>query len=748
MKRSFLLFILTALVATSVIAQDEVRAAAAWQVKSYDITATVPQADRNLTAKAVLNIQNVGNAAGSRLTLRIGSTATVSAVTVNGNAATFTKGEEKLGGTQQMLQRVIVNVPSVQPNSAVTVAVDYVFKVEDNSGVHAISGLGAQFLPSGFWYPTPNSMYAPRGADYAPFKLTVTAANGDTVISSGAQSGNTFDQKLNGQPFFTTGSWDAIDSKGVSVFLPKGASDADKQRAAEIANLAAEAKTFTASLLGAAADTPTRIVVVRQGAGFADSGVIFLDYSTFRRPKLDSKTVMGLSEATAKVWLGNAKIVRGEGFGAIREGLSLYIATQFVEKQFGKEIADIERLRQRTAYAAIAQRDAPLNMSSPLDGSYFSSMANKGAMVWRTISDQMSQAQFFGYVKSQDPLTIGAIRTTFSNNYPVLDTWLQSPTEMNLMAGLPRIEAGETKVALRNTGSFAAHITVMATTDKGEKLTTKVSIPQLGFADAVFKTTSKIVRAEVDTEKLYPQVDYSDDVAPREFTDSDMILPVKRAFDKQDYAGVEKFARLALQSYPRFDEARTWLGRALLGQNNVAAAEREFKAALDEKLPTAFTQAWANIGLAEISARAAQNSQAAAYYNLAVRADAEYGSNLAARRGRAKIETGAAVDDSIKAFFAQLDKAILSGRKTEVDGLIIPGEIPRFSGGAVSGQPSTWQTKILRADRIDANRMIVETEISVKRLTSEAGESGTAIFILARSGNTWKLAGIEVFEVR
>jgi hypothetical protein len=749
MKRSILLVLFTVFFSVISFGQDDIRATAAWQVKNYDITATAPQnpADRNLGVKALLNLQNVGTAAGSRLTLRIASTAQVSAVTVNGNPAAVTKGEEKLG--QKTLQRIIVSVPNVQPNSAVAVSVDYALKVEENSGLNSLSSLGTQFLPLSFWYPTPNSQFAPKGPDYAPFRLTINAANGDTAVSSGTQTGSAFDQKLNGQPFFATGNWDTIESKGVTVLLPKGASDSEKQRAAELANLVVEAKTYTASLLGTASDMPMRIVAVRQGAGFADGGTIFLDYAAFRRSKIDSATAMTIGESVAKIWLGNIKLVRGEGYGAIREGLSLFVATQFLEKQYGRDAADNERLRQRTAYTTIANVDAPLNLASPLDNAYFSSVANKGAMVWRVIADQMGAAQFFGYIRSQDPLTILNLRASFSNKYPVIDYWLQNPTDTNLLVGLPQAPVnGEIKVALRNAGGFPAFVTVTATTDKGEKLNTTVSIPEKGFAEASFKTASKIIRTEVDGEKLYPQLDYSDDVAPREFDESDLILVIKRAFDKQDFAGAEKKARLGLQSYPHFDEARTWLGRALLAQNNTAEADREFKAALDEKLPTAFTQGWANIGLGEISLRAGQNSQAAMYFNQAIKADAEYGSNLAARRGRAKVEATGTIDDAAKTFFNQFDKAVLSGRKADVDALIAPGELTKFSGGAVGGQPSQWQTKVLRTEKIDTNRMTVETEIAVKRIGSEVTENGTAIFVLAKAGTGWKLAGIEVFEVR
>jgi tetratricopeptide (TPR) repeat protein len=731
-------------------AQDDTRAAAAWQVRNYDISATLPQnpSERSMSVKAALALQNVGNAAGSRITLRINSAAEVSAVRVNDVTATFTKGEERLGTSQRTIQRIVVSVPSVQPNTGTNILVEYALKVEENSGLNTLSPLGSQFLPLSFWYPTPNNHYAPKGADFAPFRLTVNAPSGETVVSSGTLTGNTFEQKTNGQPFFLTGSWEVVEAKGVTVYLPKGASDPEKQRATELANLAVEAKTYMASLLGNATEMPMRIVAVRQGAGYADAGTILLDYGAFRRPKIDVGTVMTLAESIAKIWIGNIRPVRGEGYGALREGLPLFAATQFLEKQYGKDTADVERMRQRVAYVSIARRDAPLNLMSPLDGTYYSSVANKGAMVWRVLAKQMGTDNFFGYVKTQDPLTIFGLRTTFSGIYPAIDYWLQNATDTNLMAGLPVVSGGETRVALRNTGGFQVNVNVTATTDKGEKLTVPVSIPQKDFAEAVFKTTAKIVRTEVDSDKLYPQLDYSDDVAPREFEESDPITVIKRAFDKQDFATAEKTARAALQNTPHFDETRTWLGRALLGQNKVSEADKEFKTALDEKLPTAYTQAWANLGLGDISLRANQNAQAAAHFDQAIRADAEYGSNLAARRGRLRVESGAAVDDTVKAFFVVFDKAILSGRKADVDSLIVPGEVSRFSTGAVSGQPSQWQTKILRTEKIDAYRTLVETEISVKRLGSELTESGTATFVLAKIGNTWKIGGIEAFEVR
>ena len=148
-------------------AQDATqRVSPAWQVKKYDLTTTIT--DRVLNANATLNLQNVGTGAGTRLTLRINELAEVLAVKLNGATATFSKGQsEPLSGGRN-LQRIVVNLPSIQPNADFTLIVDYKLKLAENTGLNTISPLGSQFLPFSFWYPTPNSHYAPKGADFAP----------------------------------------------------------------------------------------------------------------------------------------------------------------------------------------------------------------------------------------------------------------------------------------------------------------------------------------------------------------------------------------------------------------------------------------------------------------------------------------------------------------------------------------------------------------------------------------------------
>ena len=733
----------------SVFAQDDSRASITWQVQKYDITASLPQTetDRNLTVKVVLSLKNVSSGAASTLSLRINSSAEISAVSVNGATTEFSKREEKINANSSF-QKIVIRVPSTQPNQTLSATLDYKLNVKENSGLNALSPVGSQFLPLSFWYPTPNSWYFARGADFAPFSLKVNSANGLTVLSSGVENANAFEQKINGQPFFIAGNWDKVDVTGVSVYVPKGADTEAQKRANELANLVSEAKTFTANLLGTAPDVPLKIIAVKRGAGFSSGGTIFVDDSVFRRQKIDSNTAMTIADSVVKIWLGNVVNVNGDAYGVIREGLSRYIATEFLESKYGKDVADIERLRQRTAYAAISKRDAPLNIVSPLDDFYYPEVANKGAMIWRLLAKKVGQDAFFNILRANmkdGNLQLSKLRSAFSAQKELLDYAFDQVTDTNLLVGLPQTNGAETKVALRNTGVIEATVNVVATTSNGEKLTAQATIPAKSFGEVSFKTPNKIVRTEIDGDKLYPQTNYSDDVAPQEFDESDLLLAVKRAFDKQEFGNAEKFARTVLQSAPRFDDVRILLARALLAQGKITDADKEFRAVLDEKLPTARSLAWANEGLGEVALKTAQNAQAAKSFEEAIKADAEYGATLAARAGRNKANGATAIDESIKSFFAQFDKAAISGSKANVDALIVAGEIARFAGGVAGAQ--TWQTKILQVDKTDVNNALVEVNLNIQLLNKNA-ESGTAVFRLAKVGKDWKLSGVEIFEVR
>jgi len=744
----FFVLILSGMVAVSATAQTG--ANATWRVQKYDLNVTLPQDERSriVTARAVLNIKNVSGSPAGTLTLRISSAAEVTSIKINDAVVDFTKAEEKVGDALS-LQRVSMRFGSLAPEAILTAAVEYKLNIKENSAAAAFAASGGHFLPLSFWYPTPNSWYFTRGADTAPVRLNVMAANGATVVSSGVETAGIFEQKLNGQPFFVTGNWDVSNQNGVAVYVPKGVNAEGQKRAAELAAMMSEAKTYISGILGNAPDVPLRIVANRRGGGYGSGGTVIVDHAVFRRSKVDSLTAMSIAESVAKMWLGNAVSLTGEGSGVIAEGLSRYLATQFLESKYGKDVADIERQRQRTAYAAVSKRDAPMATVSPLDDFYYPEVANKGAMVWRILAKRIGATQFAGAVKANSAdgnLTLAELRSAFVDHKELADYFFDQVTDMNLLAGTPQVLGAETKVALRNTGATDVTIDVVGTTATGERLTTTTTIKATSFGEVIFKSPNKIVRVEIDADKLYPQTEYSDDIAPRDTTDSDPLLAAKRHFDKQDFVNAEKTARTLLAGLPRFDDLRVLLGRALLAQGRNADADKEFKAVIDEKLPTARSLAWANVGLADVAAKANQNDAAIKFAEAAIFADADYGASLAARNLRNKIGYASPGDPGVKAFFAEFDKAASSNRKADVDSMVMSGEVAKFASG-VSGSTEQWQTQIVQIDWLDVNTVLVETNTTVKLLTRNS-ETGTAVYRLIKTGSGWKLAGVEMFEVR
>ncbi|HEX8130329.1 MAG TPA: hypothetical protein VF527_14590 [Pyrinomonadaceae bacterium] len=758
------------LTSTGARAQEEARPA--WQVVRFDVTATLPAPaapDRSLAVRAALSARNVGTAAGRSLTVRLNSAAEIKSAAVgDASAQYFARAEARTG-----LQQVSLTLPAaVAPGSSVNVSLDYRLPVLANTGLAAISPEGAQFLPLSGWYPSPNSQFAARGADTAPVRLTVNAAGGETVLSSGTATGATFEQKLSAQPFFLTGKWETVEganeARGVTAYLPRGATADERKRAEALINVASAARSFYTGLFGSPVDTPIRLVGVTRGAGFDLGGTILLDAAVFRRAKVDALTAQLIGEAVTRLWFGGATPVRGEGAGVVREGLARYLATLFLEKEFGREAADAERLRQRIAYSAIARRDAPLSITTPLEPTYYLSVANKGAMIWRLADRTLGHEAFLTLLREQlqknreGELTLAVLRAALNaaggaGLKSALDTGFDQPTELDLLIGLPQLRGGEWVSALRNTGALETNVNAVAVTESGERVISQATIPPRDFADVHFKTTARIVRVEVDPDKIYPQIDYANDAAPRAPAVEESLEEATRLLAAGNHAQAGETARALFARAPLMQDARILHARALLEQNKLPEAEREFRAALDDRLPLAATLAWANIGLGEVAMRRNAAAEAANFFNEAVRAEGGYAPTLVARAARLRAEaarasanSGAAapaIDESVRAAVTQLDQTIRGGRKTELDALLMPGELATFAKGIIGSQPEQWQTKLLRTEPLGADRFAADVQITAKTLGGRE-QSGTAVLVYARSGNTLRLADVPIFEVR
>ena len=735
-----------------------------WQVNSFDVNANVQQTERVLNVVATLNATNVGGSAGRTLAVRLNSKAKVQSVAVNGAASTFRPGAEPRGE----MQRAEIALPAtVAPGASTSVTVTYSLPVESNSGLLAISPIATQFLPLAFWYPMPNTPYTVRGADTAPFRLTVNLPN---VISSGVEKTSgagsiSFEQTLHGQPFFLQGEWDkvegAADAKGIVVLMEKGMGAEERKRAEALIAFTGAARAFFAGMFGPAPDVPVRLVAVRRGAGFSDGGTVLIDADALRLPKIDAATALAVAEDAARLWIGGQAPVRGEGAGVLRDALVRFLATQFLEKHFGREAVQSELYRQRIAYAAVAQRDGPLARASQLDSTYFGSVPNRGAMFWRLVDRKLGHDAFVGVLKAavqsgaadKNGLTLVALREALAARggesvKSLMDQQLDQVIDTDLLVGLPQQRQGDWVAALRNIGSIDVTVTVAATTDRGEVVTTEATVPAKNFGEAVFKTPAKIVRVEVDPEKFYPQMDYGNDVVPRAKDLPDALNEATLQLGGSDFVKAEATARAMLNVAPRFQEARILLARALLGQNKLEEAEKLFRSALDEGLPFPATLAWANIGLGEIAMKRNQAAEAAKRFSDAVVASRDYPSSLAARLARIRAEAAAnnapAVDPAVQAFATQLSQALVSNRKPDLESRIVSGELVRFINGSIGTE--LWETKVVRTEQLNANLIAADVQIQLKKLGTVG--SGTAVLLVARTPAGLKLSGIDLFEVK
>ena len=758
----YILFILTLAAPAAARAQLPAAGGAAWQVSSFDVNvAAAGGAERAIAARATVTARNVGGAPGRTLTLRLNPAAKVESVTVGAESARFNPGRDAAA----QLQTAQITLPAAVPvGGTVTATVNYRLPVAENTGLAAVTPLGSQFLPLSHWYPSPNTPVAPRGADFAPVRLSFTGLPaGESVVSSGKAAAGGFEQPLNSQPFFVTGRWETVegagDARGVSALLHAGAG-ADERRAAEaLVSLAGAARSFYAGVLGPAPDVPVRIVAVQRGAGFEMGGTLLVNHAVFERARPDSVTATQVAEAVARLWVGGAANIEGEGSGALREGLPRFLAALFIEKQFGKPAADAEWMKMALLYAPAAARDAPLAKLNPSFDTYYNAATNKGALVWRVLSNAVGREALLGVLRAQiaqggaRPLTLASLRAALATAGGdrvslLMASLFDLPTDTDLLVGLPVERGGAWVSNLRNTGSFDVEVSVQALTDRGERLSATARVPAKDFGEAQFRTASKIVRVEVDPEKLYPQTNFANDVVPQAPGPIEAVEQARVQLTQQP-ARAESLARELLARIPNSEEARVILARALLEQNRLDDAEREFRAALASPLPQPATLAWGDFGLGEIALRRGRAAEAAKLFDSAVRAEAEYASTLAARASRIRAEAAGgapAVDEQIKAAVAALDAAIRTGRKADIEAQIVGGELVGFSKGLSGIPPELWQTRVVRTEQLDQNRVAADVFLSA-RVTGRATE-GPAVFVFARTPAGWKLSEIPIFEVR
>ncbi|HEY9281912.1 MAG TPA: hypothetical protein VIP46_00510, partial [Pyrinomonadaceae bacterium] len=104
------------------------------------------------------------------------------------------------------------------------------------------------------------------------------------------------------------------------------------------------------------------------------------------------------------------------------------------------------------------------------------------------------------------------------------------------------------------------------------------------------------------------------------------------------------------------------------------------------------------------------------------------------------------VEEAVRAAVAQLDAAIKSGRKAEIDALLAPGELSSFSRGIVGSQPEAWVSKVLRTENLAGDRVAADVQISARVLGQD--RNSTAVLVFTRAGGRLQLVEIPIFEER
>jgi Tetratricopeptide repeat len=794
MKNLFLCFSLLVLLAATAFAQE-------FEIKKYDLNATVVPADFKVDIKARLKLVNFSGpdlidkillspTDKPRLSFILNSKAKVEEMKINNASVAIKTSADERNNTLRVYAEITSTLASAREFD-----VDLAYSIpsiERSPSLH-ISSRDVFLYPSSFWYPVIHTPYAEHGADTAPMTLTVTAPAGLKIISSGIRKGeNTYEQTMAAQPFLIAGDYEVATRGGesypVEVYYPRGVSATGKQQVQRLAEEAERIIAFYVKYFGAAALAPFRIIAsparqlstattdtLSQGreANFATVGAVTLDDNLFRRDTLDLGTIELLSAAAARAWIDGQVLLRGRGTGMLRDSLPVYLATQYLGERFGAAQQDEAFERYRRSYASIARNDSALLMQSQVDRNYTTSVYNKGALVWRLLEKQVGKQNFDKALRGSltrsrvDVLSLNEWRSplcTLSRclnikaelisagaKSQIIDeiftNWIDTVVLPDFAVGKPQKTPTGFESTVTNFGTGDVTIDIQATTDKGEKRRQTVTVKASEYGAVTFPADAVIATVEADPEKLYIQSNYLNDVFPRRSSESESYGKANLAFSKNDFAGAEKLAREALKDAVNAPTLQALLGRALLAQNKRDEALKVFNDVLkSEPLPI---QAYggAHLGLGEIAMQQNNVAEASRHYRLAAAADLDAATTIAARDGALKAESGTAkIPDDIRQFLQKFDSAVLQGTADAVNPYVELGNLRGFARSLVIRKPAEWVTTPLGAEEWDATRTAVDVTLKLK--IEGKDYSGRALYVISRAEGKTLLSEVPVFNVK
>jgi hypothetical protein len=799
MLKKFSLALLIALVSSAAASAQDI------EVDRYQIAARIDAAASAVDARATLAVSNLSQSPKPKLYLRLTKLAKVSAVTVNGSTAPFETSEDRR--TTSLNQIIITLGSPIAAGASAKVDVTYRIEAPESSPLIHIYPGEALLTPESVWVPTPSTMFAIYGAITAPFTLEVTAAsaaNNFGAASAGAlkSSGGqtfTFDQPLNSLPFLVAGNFDqpvATDHGGVKIEIyvqPGLTSAADPKSSASgramVGRLSDEAGRivdfFTKTLGPPPSGATFRIISSVRANNIAAPGALILNEQTFRRDALTEANIEALADAIARMWIDGRARVRGQearqaaenragqkarSSAFLRDSLPRYLAALYFEDRFGKDALSDVFTRMRWSYTPVAQsgRDAELGIQTVALSSYGSAVFGKGPLVLRLMAETAGRDKLIAAVKTvfagaqtkvvtTDDFRQALVKSGGPEIEKIFQQWVDSIVEPDLLIGapLPSDKPGAQRVNIRNLGAGDATVTVMAVTASGKQVTATVVVPSENIASVDLPTAEKIVSIEVDPQKLIIQSSYDNDARGGDMKTTRVSAQTLfnqsiAAFNKSQFAEAESNLREAARQEPRNALIHAWLARTLAAEKKMSEAASEANIAIKIEPPVGAALAWSHITLGQTALAAGKAAEAAQSLRLAVAEAEEAPAQFAARDALIQAERSAnmapAVDESMRAFIAQLDLAIKDPSSDKLFPLVVKNNMKRFVQGLTVSHPTAWTTEILRADQMDANRVALDVGLKVK--AEGRDQSGTARYILNRAGNSWLLEDVQLFNVK
>jgi tetratricopeptide (TPR) repeat protein len=792
-------FLLVTAVAVSASAQDV-------EVNRYNITATVDVASSAVDVRAALELSNLSDSSKSRLYLRLTKMAKVSGVTVNGSAAQADISDDHRVTT---LNQVIVRpAASIGAHSTATVEVTYRIEAPESSSlVHVYPG-EVLLAPDAIWVPMPSTLFTPYGAVTAPTTLTVSfaGAGGFRAAASGALKGEsggfTFEQTLNTQPLLVAGKFDqplAREANGVKVEIyaqpgitpgwsdskPGGASQ-PTVAASQLLEESGKITDFLTRTLGPAPQGATfRIISSARAGNIVVPGALVLNERVFRRDILTAATIETVADALAHLWIDGAVRVRGQeprssqdgsvtrkasSPAFLRDSLPRYLAMLYFEDRFGKDAAREAFERLRWSYTPVAQsgRDAELGIQTVLLPNYGAAVLAKGPLVLRLMAETCGRDKVIGAIRSliSGPRTKvvstndfrAALSKTAGNDADrIFAQWVESIVEPDIIVGapLPSDKPGFQKINLRNLGTGDVTVQLVATTASGKQIRGMVTVPSENIVSAEVQASEKITAVEVDPEKLIIQSNYDNDARDGDFkttrtSTQTLFNDSIAAYNKSQYATAEAKLKQAVAGDPANPLLQAWLARTLAAEKKYDEAESAANAALKPQPEVGSAIAWARITLGQVALARNKPAEAVNHLRRALIDAEETPAQFAVRELLVEAERAAnlspPVDEQTRAYAAALDSAIKQPESDKLFTLVIRNNLKRFVQGITVSRPSAWTTEILRADRIDADRIALDVKLTVR--AENRDQSGTAVFLLYRGAGGLMLEDVQLFNVK